>query len=185
MFKLGALLCSIIMFSLSGLMRCGEQKMQPYEPNDFDERCRILALQDNEPGQQYAIHREENEVHDVRIHYLGNVKTNGDSTIKFVSQIRYFGIAKNSPRANGSIHLYNEQNCPIGFYNVGGVDDVPKRLAGKSLIFDYTKGDCNQTTAISFADSIPTQMFVNCTNHGGSLWKLERSAAKVANRKVD
>lgn len=139
---------------------------------NFDEACRQVALAENIPGQSYAITHKQKDVYDLDITYLGSVKTNGDTLIKFVSMVRQFGLYKDSPRANAHVFLYNNHNKPLGYYYVGGADDVPDRVAGKSLVFAYTYGECSRATAINFADSIPREIFVACNEKGGNVWKL-------------
>lgn len=174
MVKLSVWLGSVVMFSLASLADCGG-KQQAYVPGNFAERCRLLALQDGEPGQRYTMHRDESDMNSVQLHYLGNVTTKGDSVLKFIAQVRRFGMTKDNIRTTATLHLYNAQNYPIGYYKLGGSDDVPRRLAGNSIIFDYTNGACNQTTPINFADSIPSTLYIGCTKQGDDLWKLKRS----------
>ena len=168
----------MVMFSLASLTDCGGAKQQVHIPSNFAERCRLLALQDGEPGQHYVMHRDESDMNSVQLHYLGNVQTKGDSIVKLIAQVRKFGMTKESLRTTATLHLYNAQNNPIGYYKLGGSDDVPRRLAGKSVIFDYTNGGCNQTTPISFADSIPSKLYIGCAKQGDDLWKLKRNGVE-------
>ena len=73
------------------------------------------------------------------------------------------------------MYLYNSDDHKIGKYYVGGVYELPARLEGNNLIFDYRNDRCNRKTSINFHDSIPNEIFINCTPTGGDSYKLDTS----------
>jgi hypothetical protein len=60
-------------------------------------------------------------------------------------------------------------------YSVGGSSSLPKKIDTSNLIFDYQDKYCNQKTIINFMDSIPQQIFINCTEKGGDLYSFTPS----------
>jgi len=70
--------------------------------------------------------------------------------------------------------LYNKQDDFLGMYQAGSSYSLPNGIEKDKLVFNYKEGDCNQTTAISFLDSIPKQIFINCTKDGGDLYSFTK-----------
>jgi hypothetical protein len=81
-------------------------------------------------------------------------------------------VGNGSTRASSTVNIYRN-NKKIGYYYVGGINDVPKMIEGTFLVFRYNNDKCNQTTKIDFNDSIPHQIFVSCTVEGGDLYTFE------------
>ncbi len=71
------------------------------------------------------------------------------------------------------MYIYNYHNKLLGFYNLGSASAVSKSIDNKELIFKYKNENCNQITKISLKDSIPKQIFVQCTKEGGDIYNLE------------
>ena len=161
-----------IQFLLLVLISCDIRQRidRPIENDDFYEKCRKIVLSENKIHQEYFFKVAKNEINEFKLTYLGNIKTAEGDTLRFINAINYFGIYEDSKRANSKVFIYNTQNKRIGFYHLGGALDVPTKIEGSDLIFSYENESCNQTTAISFLDSIPSQIFINCTEKGGDLY---------------
>lgn len=142
------------------------------ESDDYYEKCRKLVLTENKIGQEYFFKLTQKEVDEFEITYIGSLKTAKGDTLKFINYINYFGLYEDSKRANGAVFIYDTQNKRIGLYHLGGAYDVPTKIEGSNLIFSYENENCNQTTSISFLDSIPQKIFINCTKNGGDFYSL-------------
>jgi hypothetical protein len=147
---------------------------KPIQADDYYEKCRKLVLSENKIGQEYFFKITKKEVDEFTLTYLGNIKTAKGDTIKFLNAVNYFGQYEDSKRANGAVLLYNKQDDFLGMYQVGSLYSLPNGIEKDKLVFNYKEGDCNQTTAISFLDSIPKQIFINCTKDGGDLYSFTK-----------
>lgn len=145
---------------------------KPLEKDDYYEKCRKLVLTENKIGLDYFFKLPKKEVDEFTITYLGTLKTAKGDTLKFINYIYFFGLYEDSKKANSSVFIYDAQNKRIGLYHLGGALDVPTKIEGSYLIFSYDNENCNQTTAISFLDSIPQKIFINCTKNVGDLYSL-------------
>lgn len=163
-----ALLCFTVFFSCKN----GHPPKKKIVKDNFNEKCRKLVLSENKIGQEYIFKITKKEIDELHISYLGTIKTNKGDTLKFVNFVNYFGIYEDSKNGNGSIYIYDKQNSMIGYYYVGPVWGVPIKIEGSSLIFSFNNDFCNKTTSISFFDSIPKEIFINCTDKGGDLYNL-------------
>lgn len=147
---------------------------KPIEKDDYYEKCRKLVLSENKIGQEYFFKLTKKEIDEFTLTYLGNIKTAKGDTLKFLNAVNYFGNYEDAKHANGLVYIYNAQNKIIGNYYVGGALGIPAKIENSNLVFSYNDESCNQTTAISFLDSIPKQIFINCTKDGGDLYSFTK-----------
>jgi hypothetical protein len=153
------------------LVSCDSQKPAAnMKIENYYEKCRSLVLSENKPYEEYVFKVMKKEIIELHATYLGSIKTVKGDTLKFLNSINYFGLYEDSKRANGAVILYNEDDRFLGMYQVGNANSVAAKIEGTNLVFDYNNGNCNQITLISFKDSIPKQIFVNCTKEGGDLY---------------
>ncbi len=141
---------------------------------EYYEKCMKIVLDENRVGQEYFFKIEEKNINEFKLTYLGYISTAKSDTIKFLNAINYFGQYVDAKHAKGYVFLYNKMNENIGCYYVGGELSVPTKIEGSNLVFRYSDKNCNQTTAISFLDSIPNQIFINCTKDGGDLYSFTK-----------
>lgn len=140
---------------------------------DYYERCRLLVLEENTPNQDFEFVKKGNNIDEQVIKYLGNIVTSEKDTLKILNTVHYSGIYEDSRRGNGQVRIYDSNNQLIGFYNLGSALAIPNYISDKELIFKYKNDQCNQTTKISLKDSIPKQIFIQCTKDGGDIYSLE------------
>lgn len=152
------------------IISCNSSKQVNEKQPDYREKCRRLVLSENKIGQEYFFKIKEKGVNEMRITYLGKIKNNDGEILKFINSVAYFGLYEDNKHSNGQIFIYKKDNSPFGFYNVYGDIYVPSKIEGNNLVFDYNYERCNQKTLINFFDSIPMQIFVNCTEKGGDLY---------------
>ncbi|WP_077415266.1 hypothetical protein [Chryseobacterium sp. JV274] len=140
---------------------------------DYYERCRILVLEQNALNQYFGFTKKGKEIDEQVVTYLGNIITSKKDTLKILNSVHYTGIYDDSKRGSGKVYIYTVHNKLLGFYNLGSADAVPSNVENKELIFKYNNESCNQTTKISLKDSIPRQIFIQCTKEGGDIYNLE------------
>jgi hypothetical protein len=151
---------------------CANNKSSALTP-DFYEKCRQLVLSENTIEQKYIFTIQKEELDELHVTYLGYIITKNKDTLKIVNSINYVGLYKESPRAHGAFFLY-QKNRLLGKFYVGGALEVPSRIEQNNLVFDYHNEWCNQKTVIDLSDSIPTQLFINCTETGGDLYNFSK-----------
>lgn len=151
-------------------MSCKLEKKSPAK--DFNDKILELVLSEKNIGQSYVIRTmyQNNQI-EYNIKYLGYIINKRDS-IRFLNYTVITGI--DSKHSNGAIILYNNENIRIGMYQVGSSSSLPDTIVGANLIFDYKDEDCNLNTKISFTDSIPRKIFINCNNEGGDIYTFTK-----------
>lgn len=159
---------------------CNKTDLQQNDKNkitkaklDYYEHCRLLVLQQSILNQDFGFTKKGKDIDEQVIKYLGNIITSKKDTLKILNSVHYTGIYEDSKRGNGQVYIYNSLNKLIGFYNLGSASAVPNSIDNKGLIFKYDNDNCNQTTKISLMDSIPKQIFVQCTKEAGNIYNLE------------
>lgn len=142
----------------------------PHIKKDFSDKIQELVLSENKIGQEYKFNIKQNRgLLEYSLVYIGGLKMKNDS-IKFLWKTILSG--NDSPQANCWICIYNNNGEKLGTYYVGGDSYELPKIKNKTLIFDYIIG-CNQTTTISFKDSIPKEIFINCTEKGGDIYSFQ------------
>ncbi|MBT2620286.1 hypothetical protein [Chryseobacterium sp. ISL-6] len=101
--------------------------------------------------------------------YIGKIITSKKDTLKIINSQNLFGLLEESKRGNGSVYIYNDKNQPIGAYFLGDYLAVPSKIENQNLVFSYNNDFCNQTTRISLKDSIPKEIFIQCSKKGGDI----------------
>jgi hypothetical protein len=158
---------------LLALTSCENQ--QPVKKLDFDGKCEQLVLSENKIGQEYLFKViSKKEILEYYITYLGEIENKSISKIKFLNCVVYTGLYEDSKRASGAVILYNSNNDFLGMYQIGGASAVPSKVEGSNLVFSYNDESCDQTTSINFLDSIPKQIFINCSKDGGDLYSFTK-----------
>lgn len=153
---------------------CNSDKNLVSNPLDFHDKCRLLVLEENETNRVYEFSKNGDEIDQLRISYLGKIKTSKGDTLKIVNSIYYFGIVADSKRGNGELHIYSSKNEKIGYYSFGSVDLVPKKIIKTNVFFDYNNNTCDEETIVDFKDSIPSKIFINCTSKGGDFYDFKK-----------
>jgi len=99
--------------------------------------------------------------------YLGSVDNISKGKLDFVYSAIYSGLSR---RANPRIAVYNN-NERLGQYYVGWDFSIIPIILKDELIISYNDDEyCNQTTRISFKDSIPQMIFIHCNEENGEMF---------------
>ena len=155
------------------LASCNHQKSENKAEADYHEKCRRLVLSENKIGQDYSFKISGKIIDEISITYLGETKTKQDKVLRFLNSTNFTGLYEDARRANSSIYIYDGTGHKLGSYYVGSLNSLPNKIEDGRLIFLYSNETCNQTTSISFTDSIPRQIFVSCTKNGGNLYTFQ------------
>jgi|GEM_PF-1413673 len=147
-----------------------EAILSAFDESDYYEKCRKFILTEGRLGQDYYFSIEGRDLKAIKISYLGDIVTSKSDTLRVLNSINYWGASVGSMHATGRVFIYNSQNKRLGQYYVGGAIDLPSKVDNGSLVFSYANDRCDQTTFVSLRDSIPKQIFVSCTNHGGDIY---------------
>ena len=128
---------------------------------------RKRVLHKNVIGKEFIFKGEGNN--ETQLKYLGSIRTKKGETLKFLNSIYVFGLYEDSKRATCQILVYDGANKYLGSYNVGGIWYLPDRLEKAKLIFLPHK-ECDQTTAISFENGVPPQIYILCKGKEGDVF---------------
>jgi len=138
------------------VLGCNQSHTDVQKPKDFGDKIEALVLEENNIGQEYGFKiNNKNETLEYTVTYLGSLS-------KSKNKILHTGILsgnKDSPHYNAYLVIYSQNNKRIGKYYIGSNDSL--KLSNDTLIIEGF-ADCDQTTQISFRDSIPKQIFIKC-----------------------
>lgn len=161
------ILCFIFLFS------CSSPKQDKELNKDYYDKCRELVLSENKIGQEYFFNVSGKTIDEISVVYLGEIRTKKGKIIRFLNSTNFTGAFEDARKATGSVFIYDDNGQRLGSYYVGGINSLPNKLDNGNLIFLYNNENCNQSTSINFVDSIPKQIFINCTSKGGDLYTFQ------------
>jgi hypothetical protein len=135
-----------------------------------------LVLEGDEIGKEYVFGGKTKSGFDSLILvYLGEITTEKQSTIKFLSSRWYWGL---SPRATSRVIVFNQKNQYLGDYYMTMNFDLPKRIEDDALIFQgNSENSCDRTsmTKVSFKNGIPNRFFVKCKGDAGNFYSFNQN----------
>ena len=154
----------VTIFIAFGCRELAKQKKE--DSNTFLEKFKIIILEEKKMNQDYIFKIDNSkETLEYSITYLGDLN-NLNYKVIYTSILSGNKI---SPHFNSYISIYSQDLKDIGSYYIGS-NDKPK-LFNDSLIIKGV-ADWNQITKISLKDSIPKQIFINCTEKGGDIYQF-------------
>lgn len=155
------------------LISCNNSEKKLKE-KDFLEKTQDLVLSENNVNQEYFFKMMlKNTVIEYSTTYLGNIINNKNDTLKFITTNIYSGNYDDSKGGDAIISIYNSKNQRKGYYYIGGAIKKSFKIVKNNLYLPIQDSTCNQTTILNFKDSIPKEIFINCTERGGDLYKYE------------
>ena len=141
---------------------------------DFSDKIQELVLSENKIGQEYFFKiLLRDQVLEYKIVYLGDIENNKEGNLKFIVSTIYSGNYEDSKRANSRVFIYTKNNDKKGYYYIGGVLKAPLEIKESDLYLPIQNSNCDESTMISFKDSIPKEIFINCTKAGGDFYNFE------------
>lgn len=156
------------------LLGCDSSEQKEKE-KDFLYKTQDLVLSENKVNQEYFFKiMLKNKVAEYSTIYLGNIINNQNDTLKFVTTNIYSGNYEDSKGGDAIISIYNSKNQRKGYYYIGGAIKKPLKIIKNNLYLPIQDTTCNQTTTLNFSNSIPNEIFINCTEKSGDLYKFEK-----------
>ncbi|WPO78019.1 hypothetical protein [Flavobacterium sp. KACC 22761] len=156
----------VIMTSI--FLCCKNKPKNNQKTKDYLTKLEELVLSENNVLQEYIIKSNtKKETLEYNIIFIGVLKKSG---VKVLHYDRLAGT--DSPHLDSYLSLYSSSGEKLGKYYIGSVSTP--RLENDNLIFDENYASCNQTTVVSFRDSIPKEIFIRCTANGGNLYGFEK-----------
>lgn len=135
----------------------------------FEELEPIIIRQSN-IGQEYYLNTKSQEgFAEKRLVYLGAYNSKKEGKLQFLYETSYSGIYKDNLRANSNLVIY-KNDIRFGCYYIGGEFQFLPTLENGQLVVRETNTDCNETTYVSFTDSIPKKMFIKCKEKNGQMF---------------
>lgn len=139
---------------------------------DFLAESSKLVVGYRDINSEYDFKVKGKEVDEYKLRYIGGIKMRNGDSLLFLTSIRYSGYTEDREHATCGIDIFNVKEEYIGSYGMGGGNNVPAKIYGENLIIAFNDSTCNQTTAISFYDSIPKQIFIKCRNGAGDIYNF-------------
>lgn len=104
-----------------------------------------------------------NDHNELRIKYLGSLKSKKRKRFKIISYCWIWGEAQ---RATNSILVYNISNKYIGCYRVDMIDELPENIKNNRLIFNIQGNKKSESIRIpiSFEKGVPKEIEIKNRN---------------------
>jgi hypothetical protein len=146
---------------------------------DFEYKLCKTILEEGVKNQLYsfAINRKD-DFQEYRITYVGDLFCKKFGKIKVVSFIWQAGKGRAIRREHQSLNLFNKKNNIFGSYYLGNGGYKPFRIVKNTLIIAQHEDDCNLKTKINFYDSIPSFLYIRCTEKGGDIYNFSKIESK-------
>jgi hypothetical protein len=147
---------------------------QLHDIEDFYKKFEELIISEGKIFKQI----EPNEILEYNTVYLGNVDNLNMGKLDFIYSVVYSGHywftdtkkIEYSKHANPRNAIYNN-NKRLGHYYTGWAFTITPIILNDELIISYNEDEgCNQTTRISFKDSIPQMIFIHCKEENGKMY---------------
>lgn len=150
----------LLFFSCFG---CNNANKVIEEPRDVIDGLEAILIRENKTNTKVTFEMNDSlEILKSASVYLGSC-VNGD--LALVSRGVLSGN-RTSPHFNAYLNVYSRAGLKMGSYYFGSNDSL--KLVDDNLII-YGNGDCDQTTQISFRDSLPKEIFVRCNEENGKV----------------
>jgi hypothetical protein len=152
---------------------------QGVDKREFKIRLEELILMEDNPRKEFIVKEILKEkILEYKVVYIGAIPRSNNDVLQFVYTTTYTGLYEDSKRANSTITLY-ENNVRMGQYFIGaGFSETPY-IEGIELVVPNNWNNCSATTRITFQDSIPQEIFIECKTENsqmfGDVYKLDSS----------
>ena len=145
-----------------------------HEQKSFYLKYLQLILSEKNIGRQYMIKQNlKDKVYEIEAIYLGELYS-GSKKYKMMYSIGYYGNSTNSVSANSILTLFDEKDNLIGFYSIGGkLVNSPYVKNNTLMFFPDTVNNCSQKNQIDFSEEIPKELFLECKDGAGDIFKFQ------------
>lgn len=149
---------------------CLQPKEEQEIPKSFDKGMEELILQNKKVGIEYYVKiNMSKEILEYKMTYLGNIDNKTKGRLDLLYSTIYTGLYEDSKKANSIIAIYQDKKRLGQYYVGGGFNKIPI-IFRNEIIISYNDDNCNQTTRISFKDSIPNKIYINCKENNGKMF---------------
>jgi len=163
----------LYIFLITICYNCKEFTSDSKNEDKKDFRCGLeeLVLKERKKGEIYFLKEpiSDDGVLEFKLAYLGNVQSK-KMDLMFLLTTTYTGLYQDSKRASSNIVLYTNNLERLGQYYISGDFQELPIIENNNLIFTNKLNYCNQTTQISFKDSIPQEIFIHCKEENGQMF---------------
>ena len=150
------------------LASCKQSQKEISKTEDFKIGLEKLVLNSKQKGIEYYVKINiPKEVLEYKMTYIGVIENSKKEKLDFVYSTIFSGVYEDSKRANSIITIYKNQER-LGHYYVGGGFNKTPIITENEILINYDD-DCNQSTRISFRDSIPQKIFIHCKQENGKM----------------
>lgn len=160
---------SMILSLFSFFISCN-RPARKIDKKDFITKIEEVVLSENIKDKRYLVDiGNSKQTLKYEITLIGNI-VSGNKNLNILYETVLSGNS-DSPQLSSYLILYDLQGNRIGQYYIGSAE-IPS-IKNDNLIFTYQGGECDQTTSISFKNSIPKEIFINCTSEGGDTYTFQ------------
>jgi hypothetical protein len=146
---------------------------------DFDYKLCKIILEEGVKNQVYSFSRnKKNDFLEHRITYVGDLICKKFTKIKVVSIETHAGTQIDIIRQHQCLYLFDRNNKALGVYYIGHEVYKPFRIIKSTLIVAHRYNDCHVKTKINFYDSIPSFLYIHCTEKGGDIYNFSKLESK-------
>lgn len=147
---------------------CKQSQKELNKTKEFNIGLEELILNGRQKGVEHYIKIGiPKEVLEYKMTYIGYIENSKKEKLDFIYTTVFSGLYEDSKRANSTITIYKNQER-FGYYYVGGGFNKTPIISENEILVSYDD-DCNQSTRISFSDSIPQKIFIHCKEENGKM----------------
>ncbi|MBP6757551.1 MAG: hypothetical protein KA210_15520 [Bacteroidia bacterium] len=143
---------------------------QKIENKSLHHKVLELVISEGNIGQKFIVKQiDKAQVYELEIVYLGKIEK-----YKIVFSTIFSGKYVDSKRANSYLYLFDNENNLVGYYYVGGkYEKSPYVLDKKIILPPDLRNDCKVTNQIDLSKKIPSEIFIDCKDGYGDLYKFD------------
>ena len=152
------------------LASCKHSQKETSKTKDFSIGLEELVLNSKQKGIEYYVKINiPKEVLEYKMTYIGGIENSKKEKLDFIYSTIFSGLYEDSKRASSTITIYKNQER-LGYYYVGGGFNKTPVIIKNEIIVSNDDENCNQSTRISFSDSIPQTIFIHCKEENGKMF---------------
>lgn len=147
---------------------CKQSQKEINKTKDFNIGLEELVLNNKQWGIEYYVKiNVSKEVLEYKMTYIGEIENSKREKLDFIYSTLFSGLYEDSKRANSTIVIYKNQER-LGHYSLGSGFNKTPVITKNEILVSYDD-NCNQSTRISFSDSIPQEIFIHCKEENGKM----------------
>ncbi|MCS3798929.1 hypothetical protein [Niastella sp. OAS944] len=154
---------------------CQQPSSSNISRKDFKDKIFDIVLSENNINQEYCFEKIDS-INNTKycLVNIGSIKTKHTEYVFILNTVL---SGSKSVMANSYINIFDLKGNKVGYYYAGGAFQNLPKIQGSNLIFQNNI-NCGRSTSISFKDSIPQSIFIQCGDIEGKMYgdvyKFER-----------